>query len=159
VGQSKIKKGKKTMATLLAPSKTVIELKIGEIATISADALSSGRYAILSTAADQPTGMTSVAASATATIGPFAVVKYIHCEALTGVGFSFTTAPMDHNKLAVIGDVSNIRLIANAGVPDSTVGANTCGPGSLCIDTSNANLYVATGTKSAPTWKLITRAA
>lgn len=46
-----------------------------------------------------------------------------------------------------------------AGIPDGTVGINFAGPGSICVDTLNANMYLNSGTKTAPVWKLVTRAA
>lgn len=50
-------------------------------------------------------------------------------------------------------------LFFNAGVPvNGTTGANAAFVGAICIDTTNANLYVNAGTKVSPTWKLVTRA-
>lgn len=53
-------------------------------------------------------------------------------------------------------------LLQLAGVPVDGVsgtGAGFAGPGSICIDYTNANLYVNANTKASPTWKLVTRAA
>jgi hypothetical protein len=118
-----------------------IPIGINQIVTVVADGISTGRCALLSDPNAAAGTFTALSAGATLTFGPYAVVKYLHVESLTGPasGVSFTVAQADRNHLEIVGDVSNIRLIANTGVPDATVGANTCGPGSLCIDVSNAN--------------------
>jgi hypothetical protein len=63
--------------------------------------------------------------------------------------------------LAVSLSLSNdVVLLTNAGAPTNGVtGAAVAGPGSICIDYTNANLYVNANTKVSPTWKLVTRAA
>lgn len=58
---------------------------------------------------------------------------------------------------------TDVLIFRFAGVPaDGIVGTGTmagfAGPGSICVDTTNANLYVNTGTKLSPVWKLVTRA-
>lgn len=53
----------------------------------------------------------------------------------------------------------DVVIMVHNAAPDATVGANVAGPGSLCIDYTNANLYVNAGTKAVPAWKLVTRAA
>jgi hypothetical protein len=53
-------------------------------------------------------------------------------------------------------------LFSNAGAPSngtSGTGAGIAGPGSLCVDTTNFNLYINAGTLASPTWKLVTRAS
>ena len=57
--------------------------------------------------------------------------------------------------------VSNdIVFLTGAGVPtNGTTGADFAGPGSLCIDITNAKLYINGGTKASPVWKLVTSAA
>lgn len=55
---------------------------------------------------------------------------------------------------------NDVVLLTNAGAPTNAVtGAAVAGPGSICIDYTNANLYVNANTKASPTWKLVTRAA
>ena len=39
-----------------------------------------------------------------------------------------------------------------AGAPDETTFAGKAGVGALLIDTTNAVLYINTGTQAAPTW-------
>lgn len=44
----------------------------------------------------------------------------------------------------------------NAGAPtNGTTGATITEKGSLLIDTTNAKLYINTGTKSSPTWTIV----
>jgi len=53
-------------------------------------------------------------------------------------------------------------MLQLGGVPVDGVsgtGAGFAGPGSICVDYTNANLYVNANTKASPTWKLVTRAA
>jgi hypothetical protein len=48
-----------------------------------------------------------------------------------------------------------VWLFPNAGVPSngtSGTGAGFAGPGSICVDTTNGELYTNQGTKSSPTW-------
>ena len=50
---------------------------------------------------------------------------------------------------------SNAHIFAKAGVPtDGTSGDGVgfAGPGSLCIDVTNKDVYMNTGTKALPTW-------
>jgi hypothetical protein len=54
----------------------------------------------------------------------------------------------------------NAVIISNAGVPvDGTTGDNFAGKGSVCIDITNGDLYINSGSITAPVWKLVTRAA
>jgi len=68
------------------------------------------------------------------------------------------------NMLGMLADLvkSGTLIIRNPGVPvdgAAGTGVNLCGTGSMYIDTTNANVYINGGTKAAPIWKLITRAA
>jgi len=50
---------------------------------------------------------------------------------------------------------NNVMIITNNGTPtDGTSGtyAGKAGPGSICIDYSNAILYINNGTKASPIW-------
>jgi hypothetical protein len=140
-----------------APSRTVLPLGINQTATISATADSNGRVAVLTDPNGQPSSFTTLAASASLVFGPFGSLRWLSVEAIAGSGISYTIAADDRSKLQTVGDFSNLRFVTNSGAPDSTVGAGTCGPGSLCVDTSTPDLYVATGSRSAPAWKKVTR--
>lgn len=65
------------------------------------------------------------------------------------------------NTQAMLTDlrVNSVYWIVTAGVPDATSGVGVCGPGSLCSDITNKDLYINAGTKAVPDWKLVTRAA
>jgi hypothetical protein len=54
----------------------------------------------------------------------------------------------------------DVVVMVNTGVPtDGTTGDNFAGPGSMYIDSTNANLYIQTGVITSPVWKLVTRAS
>jgi hypothetical protein len=54
---------------------------------------------------------------------------------------------------------NDVLIMTNAGVPDATVGAGLAGKGSICTDRTNGTAYVNKGTKTTPSWKLVTQAA
>lgn len=50
---------------------------------------------------------------------------------------------------------NSVWVFTNNGVPSDGVsgtGAGWAGPGSLCIDRANGELYTNTNTKASPTW-------
>jgi hypothetical protein len=58
--------------------------------------------------------------------------------------------------------VSDVVMLVGAGAPTdggAGTGLNFAGPGSLYIDTTNAEVYVQTTASSSPTWKKVTRAS
>lgn len=61
-----------------------------------------------------------------------------------------------------LGMTNDVIILTNAGIPSNGgagTGAGSAGPGSMCVDYTNANLYINANTKASPTWKLVTRAA
>lgn len=55
---------------------------------------------------------------------------------------------------------NDVNIIQSEGAPvDGTTGAAYAEKSSLCIDRTNANVYINAGTRAAPVWKLVTRAA
>lgn len=63
------------------------------------------------------------------------------------------------NIWAMLRDNANVDIfdINNAGVPTNGAagtGVGVCGPGSRCIDTTNAQIYYNSGTKASPVWQL-----
>lgn len=58
--------------------------------------------------------------------------------------------------------VSDVVMLVGAVAPTdggAGTGLNVAGPGSLYVDTTNAEMYVQTTASSSPTWKKVTRAA
>lgn len=54
---------------------------------------------------------------------------------------------------------NEVCIFNGAGAPvDGTTGANFAGPGSLYTRTSNGELYINTGSKVSPAWKIVTHA-
>jgi hypothetical protein len=53
---------------------------------------------------------------------------------------------------------NGLAILTNAGAPTSGgsgTGATKAGVGCLLIDTTNAKLYINTGTKASPTWTVV----
>lgn len=74
-------------------------------------------------------------------------------------GFAVTTGKVSEADFLCQNDVA---IFTNAGVPSdgtSGEGAGFAGPGAICVDYTNSDLYVNANTKASPTWKLVTRAA
>lgn len=82
-------------------------------------------------------------------------------HAISGVNASTLSSTL--LTLAVSLSMGNdVVILTNAGVPTNGgagTGVGVAGPGSICVDYTNANLYVNGNTKASPTWKLVTRAA
>ena len=50
---------------------------------------------------------------------------------------------------------NSVLIFSKAGVPSdgtSGDGVGLAGPGSLCVDATNKDVYMNTGTKASPTW-------
>ena len=65
-----------------------------------------------------------------------------------------------HFTIITIGEGASatFKIIQNAGAPSSGTsgtGAGKTGPGSLCVDTTNAKLYINTNTKASPLWTVV----
>lgn len=100
-----------------------------------------------------------------------AAFKAMSNNSTAGSGFDYgldLTSPAHdgYNDLAILkADVrmtNDVCLFEKAGVPVDGVsgtGAGFAGPGSMCIDITNKNVYINANTKASPTWKLVTRAA
>lgn len=54
--------------------------------------------------------------------------------------------------IAIGGTNADTLIFANQGAPSADTMANIAGKGSLCIDTTNAKLYINSGTKKTPSW-------
>jgi hypothetical protein len=148
------------MANIPVPSKTVVEIKLGETLTFATDGVSTARYALVSDPNTPPSGMTSLSTGATVTLGPYNAVKYVHLEALTGgpTGVSFTISADDRTKIGCIGDMSSLRFISGSGAPSGSTGQNVAGGASLYFDLQNSALYLNVGSASSPSWKAVSHA-
>jgi hypothetical protein len=145
--------------SVLSGSAATRVLQPGEILTVTADAVSSGRVGRLGNlpgdnVPDVPATFTALAASKTLTFGPFPTVTRHLIEALSGQGVGFTQAAADAARMEIVGDASDLRFIAAAGAPtDSTTGANVAGIGSRYTDTATGRQYANEGTKASPVWR------
>jgi hypothetical protein len=141
-----------------APSRAITPLAPNQIATVSTDANSSARVAVVSGPEEQAAGFTSLAASGTATFGPFPSMRFLSVEGLTGQP-SVAIADADVSKIEVVGDGSGVREMYGTAAPtDGTTGANIAGPGSRFTNVTNGDAYFQRGTISSPVWKLVSHA-
>lgn len=53
------------------------------------------------------------------------------------------------------GDPTGFGIYRNAGAPTGSTLANVAQKGALLVDTTNAKLYVNTGTLASPTWTVV----
>lgn len=53
------------------------------------------------------------------------------------------------------GDTTGFGPFRNAGAPTGATFQNVAEKGALLIDTTNAKLYINTGTKASPTWTVV----
>jgi hypothetical protein len=56
---------------------------------------------------------------------------------------------------ATEGDPTGFGPYRNAGAPTGSTLANIAFKGALLIDTTNAKLYINTGSKASPTWTVV----
>lgn len=142
-----------------------MSLLAGQILTVTADDVSSGRIWRKDALRGAETSVEPVAASATVKIGPFGTERRMDIEALEG-SLNFDTAPYDpvttfapiltNNVVDLIGDGAPVDY--TDGDPVAT-GQDIAGPGSRYTDISGVTLYVNTGTKAEPTWAALAFAA
>lgn len=60
-----------------------------------------------------------------------------------------------HRLDATVGDPSSFGPYRNAGAPTGATLAGVAEKGALLVDTTNAKLYINTGTKASPTWTVV----
>ena len=60
-----------------------------------------------------------------------------------------------HRNDVTGGDPTGFGVYRNAGAPSGSTLANVAEKGALLIDTTNAKLYINTGTKAAPAWTVV----
>jgi hypothetical protein len=102
-------------------------------------------------------GVIAVPASSTITLGPQSVITRWVITQVSGMGV--TAVQNVAQWVPSVGAGPDVVHIHGAGAPSATTGANHANVGSMYVDTVNAQVYLQAGTKSAPVWKLVTRAA
>ena len=67
---------------------------------------------------------------------------------------------LSSNLSATVMKLGTVQILIHAGVPVDGIAGTGLGAskGSVCIDTTNADLYINANTDVSPTWKLVTRA-
>ena len=133
----------------------------GETLTITTDAASSCRYGQLlaqpTGAADVPSALIAVGASATVTVGPRADSSRWHIDGVAGNGVT-VVQNLAQPIVPQSGAPADVVHLYGAGAPSGATGANHAAPGSLYTDTTGAKAYIQGGTKASPSWKIITSA-
>jgi hypothetical protein len=62
---------------------------------------------------------------------------------------------IEQGTQTVDAEAAHQRILLKAGVPSGTDFNNIAEKGQLCIDTTNAKLYINTGTKASNTWTVV----
>jgi hypothetical protein len=151
------------MAILKPGLSQTFQLQPGDTLSITTDAASQCRYGQLiapvgGAVGEQPSGApVSVPVSSTITVGGRSDVSRWLIDQVLGPGVVVV-----QNPAASVPDVSapaDVQHLFGAGAPTAATGANQAQTASLYTDTVNAQIYLNGGTKAAPVWKLLTRAA
>lgn len=126
------------MVTVSQGSPETITLPVGYTLTVTANAVSSGNVYPFSERLGDTPGVSTVAAGATVTLGPFATVKRYQIDAVSG-SLSYSTAADDFPTLseasaaaaaaaaaadfAIVGTIGNLCEVIGAGAPAATAQA------------------------------------
>jgi hypothetical protein len=151
------------MALLQPGLARTFQLQPGETLLISTDSASACRYGLLtppppgSAVGEQPSAApVSVPASSAITVGPRGDVSRWLIDSVVGPGCSVT-----QNSAASVPDVGappDVQHIYGAGAPSAATGANQASTASLYSDVSAGKLYINSGSKTSPSWRLVTSA-
>jgi hypothetical protein len=141
------------------------QLSPGETLTIVTDAASICRYGQLilpppgsAASGEQPLGIPiSVPSSSAITVGPRADVSRWLIDGIIGPGCSVVQNPMQ--SVPDSGAPPDVMHLFGSGAPTGATGQNSAAIGSLYTDVTNAQIYLQGGSKAAPVWKQLTRAA
>jgi hypothetical protein len=152
------------MPTLQAGLPKTYQLAPGETLSISTDSASVCRYGQLTSApgggavGEQPSGSPiSVPSSSAITVGPLAVVSRWLIDSVVGPGVN--VVQNSAQSVPDVGAPPDFMHLFGSGAPTGATGQNQAAIGSLYTDVTNAQIYLNGGTKSAPVWKQLTRAA
>jgi hypothetical protein len=137
------------------------QLQPGETLSITTDSASVCRYGQTtpgtSAVGEQPSGAPiSVPVNSTITVGPRGDVSRWLVDQVLGPGVSVT-----QNAAASVPDAFaplDLMHLFGSGAPSATVGLNQAQTGSLYTDFSAGKLYVNSGSKATPSWRIVTSA-
>jgi hypothetical protein len=150
------------MPTLKPGLSQTYQLQPGETLSITTDAASICRYGqlpqppILPGGADMPGSPISVPASSAVMIGPRSDISRWLIDSVIGPGVNVT-----QNAAASVPDSGaplDLMHLFGSGAPAATVGQNQAQTGSLYTDFSAGKLYVNSGSKATPSWRIVTSA-
>jgi hypothetical protein len=134
-------------------------LQPGEYLVISTDASTTCQYGQLPYPAansDVPATIIAVPANSVITLGPRADVNRWLITGVNGMGATVTqnpAAPVPHS-----GNPADVQHLYGNGAPSASTGANHAQIGSLYTDTVAGKLYINSGNKGTPSWRLVTSA-
>jgi hypothetical protein len=139
------------------------QLAPGETLSIVTDSVSQCRYGQLippspaGAVGEQPSGSpVSVPASSAIVIGPRSDISRWLLDGIVGPGVVVV-----QNSAASVPDSgapADVCHLFGAGAPTGATGQNQAATGSLFTDFSAGKLYVNSGSKATPSWRLVTSA-
>jgi hypothetical protein len=148
------------MATLQPGVSKSYQLQPGETLSITTDAASICRYGqtvFLPNVGEQPSGAPiSVPVNSAITVGPRGDVSRWLIDSVLGPGVNVV-----QNGASSVPDAfapPDVMHLYGAGAPSAATGANQAAVGSLFTDTSAGKLYVNSGSKATPSWRIVTSA-
>jgi hypothetical protein len=148
------------MPTLSPGLSKTYQLQPGETLSITTDGVSTCRYVqtlISGQAGEQPSGSPiAVPSNSAITVGPRGDVSRWLIDQVLGQGVSVT-----QNAASAVPDAfapADIMHLFGAGAPAASVGQNSAQTGSLYTDFSAGKIYVNSGSKATPSWRLVTSA-
>jgi hypothetical protein len=136
------------------------QLAPGETLSISTDSSSVCRFVqtlISGQAGEQPSGTPIAVPSSTAVVvGPRSDVSRWLIDQVLGAGCTVVQNPAQSVPDAFA--PADLCHLFGSGAPAATVGQNSAQTGSLYTDFSAGKLYVNSGSKATPSWRLVTSA-
>jgi hypothetical protein len=137
------------------------QLQPGETLSIVTDANSTCRYGLSyvvagSSDAVMPGAAISVPASSAITVGPRADVSRWLIDQVLGPGVNVTQNAA--SSVPDFGAPLDLMHLYGAGAPSASTGAGQAQTGSEYTDYSAGKIYVNSGSKTTPSWRLVTSA-
>jgi hypothetical protein len=146
------------MAILPPGLPKTFQLQPGETLSITTDSASVCRYTqLLPTPVMDSLGPAiSVPASSAIIVGPRADVSRWLIDSI--IGAAVVVVQNGASSVPDFGQPLDLCHLFGSGAPAATVGQNSAQTGSLYTDVSAGKLYVNSGTKATPSWRIVTSA-
>jgi hypothetical protein len=146
------------MAILKPGLSQTYQLQPGETLAVTTDANSVCRFTQLfpTPVADSLGPATAVPASSAVTVGPQSGVSRWLVDGVIGPGC--TVVQNSAASVPDFGAPADLCHLFGSGAPAATVGQNQAQTGSLYTDFSAGKIYINSGTKATPSWRIVTSA-